>query len=59
MQGEILKAKVNSFIGCLFLGSFALWAGLTIWQTAFDENLLINTFEKYTFTHQVELDPMR
>ncbi len=47
LKEEILKAKVNSFIGIVFVGSFALWAGIIIWQTAFEENPLVNTFLSY------------
>ena len=54
-----MKAKVNSFIGILFVGSAALWAGIIIWQVAFDENPLVNAFEKYTFARDAEIDPMR
>lgn len=56
MKGDILKARVNSFIGILFLGSAALYAGVIIWQTAFDENPLVNVFEKYTLARDAELD---
>ena len=59
MKEDILKAKVNSFIGILFVGSAALWAGIIIWQVAFDENPLVNAFEKYTFARDAEIDPMR
>ena len=48
MKGEILKARINSFIGILFVGSFALWASVIIWQAAFDENPLVNAFMKYS-----------
>ena len=47
MKGEILTARVNSFIGCLFVGSFALGAGLIIWNVAHNENPLEQAFLKY------------
>lgn len=55
MKGDILKARINSFVGILFVGSFALLAGIIIWQVAFNENPLVQAFEKYTFV-QAELD---
>jgi len=56
MKGDILKARVNSIIGILFVGSFALWASMLIWQAAFDESPLTNVFVKYTLSSQIDLD---
>lgn len=47
LQEEIFSAKVNSLIGCLFVGSFALGAALIIWTTAHNENPLEKVFLKY------------
>ena len=48
MKGDILKARVNTFIGTLLLGSVALAASLIIWKVAHDENPLEKAFiERY------------
>lgn len=45
MKEAILKARVNSFIGIMFLGTCALVASLLIWQTAHGYNPLAKVFE--------------
>ena len=42
MRDDIWHSKVDSIIGILFVGSFALGAVLIIWQAAFNENPLAN-----------------
>ncbi len=34
MKAEILKARVNSIVGCLLVGSFAALMAKMIWQAA-------------------------
>ena len=43
-ENRILSASVNSFVGILFVASFALGAGLLIWDTAFDRNPVSDAF---------------
>jgi hypothetical protein len=47
MKGDILKARVNSTIGVLFVGSFALLASVIIWESSFDYNPLAKAFEQH------------
>ena len=47
MQGEIFNARVNSWVGVFFIGSFALGASLIIWHTAYGENPLANALVPY------------
>lgn len=42
MKGALLTQRVNSFIGCTFLATVALYAGLAVWQASFNENPLAN-----------------
>jgi hypothetical protein len=39
-QAQYLRANVNSFVGLLFVASFALMIALIIWNAAFDHNPL-------------------
>ena len=41
-NATILGSWVNPVISLLFVGSFALGAGLIIWHTAFGENPIAN-----------------
>jgi hypothetical protein len=45
-QRKTLHAHINTWLGTLLLGSFALWAGLVIWQTAAGENAIVKAFSK-------------
>ena len=39
---SFLASQVNLFIGMLFIGSFSLYAILTIWNVAFNQDPLAN-----------------
>lgn len=45
-QRATLKARVNTWLGSLLVGSVALWAALTIWHTATGTNVLVQAFTK-------------
>lgn len=47
IKGDIFKRQVNSIVGMVFVGSFALWTGVIIWQTAHHENPIAKAFEQY------------
>lgn len=40
IKHEVLLSDVGTFVGLLFVGSFALGAGLIIWHAAFGNNPL-------------------
>jgi hypothetical protein len=42
MDKSIFKSKVSGFLSLIFVGTFALGAGLIIWHAAFGENPLAN-----------------
>jgi hypothetical protein len=44
IRGSVWKSRVNSFIGFMFVGSCAIWAGLVIVQAAWGTNPLANAF---------------
>lgn len=56
LKGEILKSRVNSFVGILFVGSAALYASLLIWQSAHGYNPLTQVFEEHFVSIQQALD---
>jgi hypothetical protein len=56
MKGELLKARVNTAIGILFVGSFALWATIMILQFAFNQNPIADAFIKYNLVTPAGLD---
>ena len=56
MKGDILKARVNTFIGTLLLGSVALAAALIIWKVGHGENPLEKAFDKRYGMLTAELD---
>lgn len=43
-EANILRERVSTFLGTLLLGSVALWAGITIWETANGQNPLVHAF---------------
>lgn len=44
LRDSIWQSRVNSFLGILFIGSFAFGAGLLIWHAAYGENPVANAF---------------
>ncbi|MBX4192129.1 hypothetical protein KW798_01450 [Candidatus Parcubacteria bacterium] len=43
-EEHLLKERVSTILGTLLLGSVALWAGVTIWQTATGTNPVTKAF---------------
>ncbi|MEK7613073.1 MAG: hypothetical protein AAB449_02950 [Patescibacteria group bacterium] len=41
---SLMHARVNTFFSALLVGCFALWAGVTIWQTATGTNPIAKAF---------------
>jgi hypothetical protein len=47
-QAQYLRANINSFIGLVFVASFALMMGLLIWHSAFGQNPIANFIAQTT-----------
>lgn len=43
-EAHVLKENISTMLGSLLLGSVALWAGITIWQTATGTNPITKAF---------------
>ncbi len=43
-RGSLWQQRVNTGLGSLFLGSFALWAGLIMCEFAWGTNPIANAF---------------
>lgn len=43
-ERNLLRERVNTFLGSLLIGVVALWAGMTIWQTANGTNPIAKAF---------------
>ncbi len=48
---SVLKSKINSYLGMLFVGSFGLLASVVIIQAAFGYNPLTKAFENTIYRH--------
>ena len=48
----MLGSYVRSYVGLMLVGSVALWFGLQIWQTAFDQNPLANVMASTLYQGQ-------
>ncbi|HVY72501.1 MAG TPA: hypothetical protein VG984_00390 [Candidatus Paceibacterota bacterium] len=48
---SIFRSWINPAISLLFVGSFALGAGLLIWHAAFGENPIANAMAKTIIEH--------
>lgn len=46
LKASILYTRVNSVIGILFIGSCALWAGITMTEAAWGKNPVANALAK-------------
>jgi len=51
----ILKSRISTIIGSLFIGSWSLGCGLILWQASFDENPVANAFAS-VIQSETELD---
>jgi hypothetical protein len=58
MKGELLTARVNTFIGTLLLLSVTLALCLVVWQAAHGNNPLEEAFVKRLSALSVELDTL-
>lgn len=56
MKGELLTARVNTFIGTLLLLSVTLALSLVVWQAAHGKNPLEETLVKRLGAVSAELD---
>jgi hypothetical protein len=46
-QGNILLERVNSIVGCLFLGTCALWAAVFVWNVTTGSNPIDHAIISY------------
>ena len=46
----ILKSRISTIIGSLFIGSWSLGCGLLLWQASFDQNPIANVFAKAIYS---------
>ncbi len=45
----ILKSRISTIIGSLFIGSWSLGCGLILWQASFDQNPIANAFAEVLY----------
>lgn len=43
-QQNLLRERVRTWLGTLFLATVGMWAGLVVWQTATGENAVVQAF---------------
>lgn len=43
-ERDILHASINSFLGAALIVTIGLWAFVTVWQVAFNENPIVKAF---------------
>ena len=50
----VFQSRINTIIGSLFIGSWALGCGLILWQASFDQNPLANTIVEVLYNEMQE-----
>jgi len=50
----ILKSRISTIIGSLFIGSWSLGCGLILWQASFDQNPIANAFVEVLYNEMQE-----